>query len=135
MSTLEYSNYPGYGAFARAHYGYSQAVRVGDRIEISGQGGWHPESGPLVLKEGLEEQIDQTFQYIDLAMRTAGGKGLSQVFQVRSYHRGLSKTPEVVEIMVKNLEKWFPEHRPLWTCIGVESLANPEMLVEIEAMA
>lgn len=38
MSNLKYFDYDGYGKFARENYGYSQAVRVGDRIEISGQG-------------------------------------------------------------------------------------------------
>jgi enamine deaminase RidA (YjgF/YER057c/UK114 family) len=36
MSHLKYSNYEGYGE--RMSGGYSQAVRIGDRIEISGQG-------------------------------------------------------------------------------------------------
>lgn len=36
MSHLKYSNYKGYGDNHAS--GYSQAVRVGDRIEISGQG-------------------------------------------------------------------------------------------------
>ena len=38
MSNLKYYAYPGWGEFARDNLGYSQAVRVGDRIELSGQG-------------------------------------------------------------------------------------------------
>lgn len=38
MSNLQYFDYDGFGKFARETFGYSQAVRVGDRIEISGQG-------------------------------------------------------------------------------------------------
>ncbi|CAK7215554.1 hypothetical protein SBRCBS47491_002520 [Sporothrix bragantina] len=135
MSNLQYINYKGYGEYAHEVFGYSQAVRVGDRIEISGQGGWDPESGPPALKEGLEQQIEQAFKNVDLTLRTAGGKGLSQVFQIRSYHVGLSQSPEAVEIMSKNIKRFFPEHRPLWTCIGVEKLGDPAMLVEIEAVA
>lgn len=37
--------------------------------------------------------------------------------------------------MKENLEKWFPDHRPIWTAVGVEKLAFPEMLIEIEAVA
>lgn len=38
MSHLQYGVYPGMGEWARDKLGYNQAVRVGDRIEISGQG-------------------------------------------------------------------------------------------------
>lgn len=47
MSNLKYFDYDGYGKFARENYGYSQAVRVGDRIEISGQG---MRKRPLLLR-------------------------------------------------------------------------------------
>lgn len=38
MSHLTYYNYPGVGENNRKNFKYSQAVRVGDRIECSGQG-------------------------------------------------------------------------------------------------
>lgn len=38
MSNLKYYAYPGAGEWAAEHLGYSQAVRIGDRIELSGQG-------------------------------------------------------------------------------------------------
>lgn len=38
MSHLKYYNYEGYGQTAQVNAGYSQAVRVGDIIEIAGQG-------------------------------------------------------------------------------------------------
>jgi len=38
MSSLKYGVYPGFGEWARDNLGYNQAVRLGDRIEISGQG-------------------------------------------------------------------------------------------------
>lgn len=39
MSSLKYHSYEGYGQTAVKDFHYSQAVRVGDRIECSGQGG------------------------------------------------------------------------------------------------
>jgi enamine deaminase RidA (YjgF/YER057c/UK114 family) len=39
MSHLTYYAYEGVGQKNQKAYGYSQAVRVGDRIEIAGQGG------------------------------------------------------------------------------------------------
>lgn len=38
MSTLQYYAYPGMGEYARENLGYNQVVRVGDRLEVSGQG-------------------------------------------------------------------------------------------------
>lgn len=38
MSHLPYFAYPGVGEENRENYHYSQAVRVGDRIECAGQG-------------------------------------------------------------------------------------------------
>ena len=38
MSHLQYYQYPGYGEASQKNLHYSQAVRVGDRIELSGQG-------------------------------------------------------------------------------------------------
>lgn len=37
--------------------------------------------------------------------------------------------------MVRNLEKWCPEHQPLWTCVGVAALAEGGMGVEIDVIA
>jgi enamine deaminase RidA (YjgF/YER057c/UK114 family) len=38
MSSLQYFDYEGFGARSKKDINYSQAVRIGDRIEISGQG-------------------------------------------------------------------------------------------------
>lgn len=42
MSHLQYYAYEGVGTTNRAKYSYSQAVRVGDRIECAGQGTSQP---------------------------------------------------------------------------------------------
>lgn len=41
MSHLTYYNYPGVGERNAQNFKYSQAVRIGDRIECSGQGTHH----------------------------------------------------------------------------------------------
>lgn len=92
-------------------------------------------TAPPVLAESLEEQIDLAFANVNLAMETAGAKDMSQVYRITSYHVGMATTPEMMELMTKNFVKWFPEHCPVWTAVGVEALAAPGMLVEIEAVA
>jgi enamine deaminase RidA (YjgF/YER057c/UK114 family) len=38
MSSLQYFDYEGFGENSKKHINYSQAVRIDNRIEISGQG-------------------------------------------------------------------------------------------------
>ncbi|KAJ3515502.1 hypothetical protein NM208_g14958 [Fusarium decemcellulare] len=133
MSHLKYGVYEGAGEWARDNLGYSQTVRVGDRIEASGQGGWIWQNGTLDFPKTVEEQIDQAFRNVDTALKAAGGKGWDQVFRVNSYH--LEITPEVNASMKKNYEKWMPNHKPIWTQIGVKQLGAPGMAVEIEVSA
>jgi enamine deaminase RidA (YjgF/YER057c/UK114 family) len=70
---------------------------------------------------------------VDLCLKDAGGKGWSQVFRVNSYHPSLST--EAAEIMTREFKIWMPDHKAIWTCIGVERLAEAEMKVEIEVVA
>ena len=47
MAHLQYSYYPGVGEEATKVHGYKQAVRVGDKIECSGQGDLNSISAPM----------------------------------------------------------------------------------------
>ncbi|KAK1254812.1 hypothetical protein MKX08_008807 [Trichoderma sp. CBMAI-0020] len=131
MSNLKYYSYDGVGKRNVEKYSYSQAVRVGDRIEISGQGGWHPTTGEF--KNDVNAQIDQAFANVDLTLKDAGGKGWSQVYRVNSYHLPLDN--EALGAMVRNFKTYMPNHQPLWTCIGVQRLGEDPMRVEIEVVA
>jgi len=44
-------------------------------------------------------------------------------------------TPESLEAAATCLKKYCKNHEPLWTAIGVEKLAFPEMKIEIEVKA
>ncbi|CAG8157863.1 unnamed protein product [Penicillium olsonii] len=131
MSHLQYYQYPGYGEASQKNLHYSQAVRVGDRIELSGQGGWDPETSKI--STNLDTQVNQAFANVDLALMQAGGKGWSQVFRVNSYHLPLND--EALNAMVRNFKKYMPAHQPLWTCVGVTRLGYDDMRVEIEVVA
>lgn len=77
--------------------------------------------------------MDQAFRNIDLALKAAGGKGISQVYRITSYHP--KACGNAMPTMKENLLRWFPDHKPIWTAVGVENLGLPEMMVEIEAVA
>ncbi|GLA31584.1 hypothetical protein AnigIFM63604_001063 [Aspergillus niger] len=131
MSHLTYYNYEGVGKRNQQTFKYSQAVRIGDRIECSGQGGWDPNTGEI-YKE-INAQIDQAFKNVELNLKNAGGKGWEQVFRVNSYHVPINN--EALDAMVRNFKKYMPNHEPLWTCVGVTRLGEDDMRVEIEVVA
>ncbi|KAK0388072.1 hypothetical protein NLU13_4316 [Sarocladium strictum] len=122
MASLKFYLYPGAGEFLRKVTGHSQAVRIGDRIEASGQGGWELVNDDLVFPQDIKAEIAKAFENVDTALKAAGGKGWSQVFRVNSYHTNLEDTELVTGAMKENFEKWMPDHAPLWTEIGVKRL-------------
>ncbi|KAH0435686.1 endoribonuclease L-PSP [Colletotrichum camelliae] len=133
MSGLKYFSYNDYGKTLLGEMHYSQAVRVGDNIEISGQGGWDPTTGKV--HSDLSDEIDQAFSNVDLALKDAGGKGWSQVFRIRLYALDEAWTPEGMGRMVENMKKWAPDHAPILTGVGVSKLGQPGMRIEVEVSA
>jgi enamine deaminase RidA (YjgF/YER057c/UK114 family) len=51
------------------------------------------------------------FRNIDLALKAAGGRGISHVYKIVSYHVNLGK--DDMPFTKKNLIKWFPDHKPI----------------------
>jgi enamine deaminase RidA (YjgF/YER057c/UK114 family) len=97
-------------------------------------GGWDTEHTEYPkFPEQLDEEIDQAFRNVDLVLRTAGGKGWTQVYRLTSYHTDL--TPEVTARMSENFRKWMPDHKIIWTQIGVKQLGAPDMHVELDVVA
>ena len=37
--------------------------------------------------------------------------------------------------MIRNMKEYMPNHQPIWTALGIEKLAFPDMKVEIEVSA
>ncbi|KAL4913897.1 Endoribonuclease L-PSP/chorismate mutase-like protein [Aspergillus aurantiobrunneus] len=131
MSHLQYFSYKGFGEHVRDALSYSQAVRIDDRIEVAGQGGWDPETHQV--HADLAEEINQTFANVELALKDAGGKGWSQVYRVRIFV--LDTHDETIGLLVDNLRKWMPGHKPVLTCVAVKGLALEGMRIEMEAVA
>jgi len=141
MSKLQYSAYPGFGDFAHEVLGYNQAVRIGDKIELSGQGGWlnkssqvdRPDLSDFPIPDDIDAQVDQAFANVDASLKAAGCTGWEQVYRITAYLAPL--TQEGVDAIVKNLKDWMPYHKPICTLLGVEKLALDNMKVEIEVVA
>lgn len=121
---------PGYGERLRDALHYSQAVRIGNRVETSGQGGWDDN---LEIPESLEAEIVQAFENLHRTLATAGA-GWEDVVHVNSYHVG-GFPPLVNETMARLYRQYMPNHAPIWTQTGVSALGLPAMRIEIRVTA
>ena len=121
---------PGYGKRLLETLHYSQALRIGNRVEISGQGGWDDN---FEFPETLEAEIAQAFRNVERTLATAGASW-KHVVQVNSYHVG-GFPPEVNETMASLYRRYMPSHAPIWTEIGVAALGHPAMRIEIRVTA
>lgn len=105
---------------------YSQAVRAGDTLYLSGQIGFDPQSMQLV--DGVEAQIHQVFRNLDAVARAAGA-GLGDAVKVQIYLTDLSHFAKVNEIMAT----YFPQPYPARAAIGVAALPRGA-LIEADAV-
>ena len=94
---------------------YSQAVRAGDTVYLSGQIPLDPES--MALVSGTREQIHQVFRNLRAVAEAAGG-GLGDVVKLNVYLTDLADFPLVNEVMAE----YFEEPYPARAAVGVASL-------------
>ena len=125
---------PGYGAALEASLGYSQAVRIGNRIETSGQGGWDDN---FVLRHSLRDEIVQAFDNVERTLAEAGASW-PDVVHINSYH--VPESSESIgnshnDVMVEQLRDRMGGRSPVWTQTGVPALGAPGMRIEIRVTA
>ena len=129
MKEPEFFVTPGYGERQLNEMHYSQAVKIGNRVETSGQGGW---SDDWKFPESLADEIAQAFRNVERTLATAG-TGWEHVVHVNSYHVGFP--PVANEPMVKLFRHYMPNRAPIWTQLGVAALGDPTMRIEIRVTA
>ena len=106
---------------------YSQAVRVGNLVFLSGQLGLDPETG--VLKENIGDQTRQALDNIG-AILTAVGLNYSHVVKTTVFLKDLDDFGLVNEIY----GNVFKDGAPARSCVEVSRLPK-RALVEIECIA
>lgn len=105
---------------------YSQAVRAGGTVYLSGQIGLDPVSMQLV--DGIEAQIRRVFDNLRAVAQAAGG-GLGDVVKLNVYLTDLAHFARVNEIMAQ----YFDPPYPARAAVGVASLPRGA-LVEADAV-
>ena len=105
---------------------YSQAVRAGDTVYLSGQIPLDPKTMQIV--EGFENQVKRVFENLRAVCRAAGGD-FDRVVRVTIYLTDLGKFTVVNDTMAS----YFKEPFPARVTIGVASLPRGAA-VEIDAV-
>jgi reactive intermediate/imine deaminase len=95
---------------------YSQAVRVGNTVYVSGQIPLDPASGELIGGD-IEAEIRRVFDNL-AAIATAAGGSLGNVVKLSVFLTDLGHFPKVNEIMAR----YFREPYPARAAIGVAAL-------------
>lgn len=106
---------------------YSQAVRAGNLLFISGQGPIDPKTGKKVAGD-IKEQTRQVLENIKGILEAAGLK-LENVVKVNVYLRNISDFPKMNEVY----KEYFKENHPARTTVQATPPADID--VEIDAIA
>ena len=106
---------------------YSQAVRAGDTVYLSGQVPLDPASGQMVGGD-IEAQIRRVFENLKAVAEAAGGS-LGDAVKINVYLTDLAHFPKVNEVMARYCAKPYPAR----AVIGVAQLPRGAQ-VEIECV-
>lgn len=110
-------------------YGYSAAVRSGGFLFISGQVG--ADASGSAIKDPAA-QFNLAFANLGGVLEAAGC-GFDDIVDITTFHIGMHEHFDVFATAKQNV---FPKPPfPNWTAIGVVSLADPDLLLEIKAIA
>jgi len=106
---------------------YSQAVRVGQTVYLSGQIALDPATGQLVTGD-IDAQIHRVFQNLRAVVTAAGG-GFEHCVKLTVYLTTMANFARVNEIMAEYVTRPYPAR----AAVGVNELPRGA-LIEIDAI-
>jgi enamine deaminase RidA (YjgF/YER057c/UK114 family) len=119
------------GIFAAPNYTHVVAVDSGRLVFISGQVS-QDAAGNLVGGGDFAAQVRQVYENLKTCL--AAGVTFRDVVKTNTYV--VNYTPELRPVLTEVRASYMPaENPPASTLIGVQSLARPGFLIEIEAVA
>ncbi|AHM56471.1 RutC family protein [Peptoclostridium acidaminophilum DSM 3953] len=107
---------------------YSQAVKAGNMVFVSGQIPFVPETMELV-SEDVQEQTARSLENV-VAILEAAGASIKDVVKVSVFIKDMNDFGKINEVY----EKYFGDHKPARACVEVARLPK-DVKVEIEAIA
>lgn len=116
------------GSPYEARFGFSRAVRVGERIIVAGTG--PIENDGTTTPGGAAEQAARCCELIVRVVEQLGGTA-ADVVCTRMFLTDIDQQDAVGAVHAR----YFGGASPAATMVGVASLCRPEWLVEIEAEA
>ncbi|GAA1933260.1 RidA family protein [Kitasatospora viridis] len=114
---------------------FSQGVRKGPILQVSGQGPQDPQTGAYLHEGDVRAQTRRTLENVK-AVLTAGGAGVADVVMFRVYLTQRADFAAMNEVYAEFLAENLPDGavKPCRTTVFVE-LPHEAMLVEIDAQA
>ena len=107
---------------------YSPAVKAGGLVFIAGQVGLRADG---TVPESAEEQIRIAFQRLGVILQHEG-LGFEDLVELVSYH---VRIDEQLTTFREVKDEFIKSDFPAWTILGIASLARPNLLIEIKAVA
>ena len=117
------------GAKWESIVGYSRAVKVGNRIYVTGTTAL-ADDGEIVGVDDAYAQANQCIRNIEKALQRLGA-GLEHVVRTRMFVTDISRWEEYGRAH----GEFFRDVIPATTMVEVKALIDPRMLIEIEADA
>lgn len=119
------------GLVTEEKFGYCRAVRVGDRVWVSGTTALQNAGGVLPAQRGdAYAQGMECFARIGQALAHFG-LGMQHIVAVRAFVTAAEHMPGFLRAHAEALR----DVRPASTAVGTPFLVHPDLLVEIEAEA
>jgi enamine deaminase RidA (YjgF/YER057c/UK114 family) len=107
------------------------AIARGSRVVfVAGQVGYDAHGN--LVSDDVVEQAEQAYRNVATALAGAGAS-VADVAKLTTFVVG--HRPELIEPIMGARAPVFGEHKPASTYLGVEALARPGLLVEVEAIA
>lgn len=116
-------------------WNYSQAITVGPDtrlVEIAGTTG-DDSKGNIVNSADFAAQVERAFANLEISLKAAGASG-KDVVRVRLYVVGLDGEKHWPALNAA-MRRHFGDQGPTSTLIGVQALAAPDILFEMDATA